>query len=132
MRLQKGLEGRPINVQAKYLIVPARQETLAEQFTSADFVSAKSSDINPFRQGRPSALEVVPEPRLDATSALSWYMAADPAQIDTVEYAHLEGQEGVYIETRQGFDVDGIEIKARLDFAAKALDYRGLYKNPGA
>jgi hypothetical protein len=30
-----------------------------------------------------------------------------------------------------GFDVDGIEIRARLDFGAKAIDWRGLYRNPG-
>ena len=34
--------------------------------------------------------------------------------------------------TRNGFDVDGVEIKCRLDFGAKAIDWRGLYKNPGA
>jgi hypothetical protein len=132
MRAQKGAEGRPINVRPKFLIIPVALETLAEQYTSADFVSAKSSDINVFREGRPSALVVVPEPRLDAVSALSWYLAADNAQIDTVEYAFLEGQEGVYLESRQGFDIDGIELKARVDVAAKALDYRGLYKNAGA
>jgi hypothetical protein len=38
----------------------------------------------------------------------------------------------VYIETRQGFEVDGVEIKARLDFAAAAIDYRGLQKNTAA
>jgi hypothetical protein len=132
MRAQKGLEGRPINVNPRYLIVPVAKETLAEQYTSADFVSAKSSDINPFRTGRPSALTVVPEPRLDATSATAWYLAADPSQIDTVEYAYLEGQPGVYLESRMGWDIDGMELKVRLDFAAKALDYRGLWKNPGA
>ena len=30
------------------------------------------------------------------------------------------------------FDVDGVEIKCRLDFGAKAIDWRGLYKNAGA
>jgi hypothetical protein len=30
-----------------------------------------------------------------------------------------------------GFDVDGVEVRARLDFGAKAIDWRGLYKNPG-
>jgi hypothetical protein len=38
----------------------------------------------------------------------------------------------VYIETRQGFDVDGVEIKARLDFGAKAIDWRGMQKNVGS
>ena len=60
------------------------------------------------------------------------YLAASPNQIDTIEYAYLEGQQGTYIETRNGFDVDGVEIKCRLDFGAKAIDWRGLYKNPGA
>jgi hypothetical protein len=38
----------------------------------------------------------------------------------------------VYFETRQGFEVDGIEMKARMDFAAAAIDYRGLQKNAGS
>lgn len=128
MRVQTGLDGAKINVTPAYLLVPAAVETVAEQYTSADFVSAKASDINPFK----SRLQVIAEPRLDAVSTTAWYGAADPAQIDTIEYAYLDGNDGVYIETRSGFEVDGVEIKARLDFAAKAIDYRGLYKNAGA
>jgi predicted outer membrane repeat protein len=128
MRLQKSIDGRLINVTPAYLLVPAAIETVAQQYTSADFVSAKSSDINPFK----STLQVVAEPRLDANSTTAWYLAADPMQIDTIEYCYLDGQQGVYIETRNGFEVDGMEIKARLDFAAKSIDYRGLYKNAGA
>jgi hypothetical protein len=127
MRIQKSLDGQFINVMPAYLIVPAALETTAQQYTSADFVSAKSSDINPFK----SALQVLVEPRLDAASTAVWYAAADPMTIDTIEYCYLDGNEGVYIETRNGFEVDGMEIKARLDFAAKAIDYRGLYKSTG-
>lgn len=129
LRQQKGLNGRFINVQAKYLLVPSALETIAQQFvTQTTIVYTKSTDYNPFA----NALQVIAEPRLDATSLINWYTAADPGQIDTIEYAYLEGQEGVYLENRIGFDIDGIELKARLDFAAKAIDWRGLYKNPGA
>lgn len=129
MRKQKGLNGRFINVMAKYLLVPAAIETVAEQFvTQTNIIYTKSSDYNPFA----NKLQVIAEPRLDAASAISWYLAADPAQIDTIEYAYLEGQEGVYLESRVGFDVDGVELKARLDFAAKAIDWRGFWRNPGA
>ena len=38
---------------------------------------------------------------------------------------------GGFHRARNGFD-DGVEIKCRLDFGAKAIDWRGLYKNPGA
>ena len=33
---------------------------------------------------------------------------------------------------KQGWDVDGVELKVRLDFGAGFLDYRGWYQNPGA
>ncbi len=129
LRQQKGLNGRFINVIPKYLVVPSAQETTAQQFvTVTNVVYTKNPDVNPFA----GSLMVIAEPRLDAASALSWYLAGDPSQIDTIEYAYLEGNEGVYLESRVGFDVDGIELKARLDFAAKAIDWRGFYKNPGA
>ena len=78
------------------------------------------------------SLAVIAEPRLDpASGAVPWYLFASPSAIDTIEYAYLEGQDGVFIETRIGFDVDGVEIKARLDFGAKAIDWRGMQKSPG-
>lgn len=128
MRKQTTPKGAVMNLQPKFLIVPAAKETLAAQLTSQAYVSAKSADINPFA----GALQVISEARLDANSTTAWYLVADNAQIDTIEYCYLEGQNGVYIETRQGFEVDGMEIKARLDFAAKAIDHRGVYKNVGA
>ena len=44
---------------------------------------------------------------------------------------YLEGEQGVFTETREGFEVDGLEVKARLVFGAAWIDYRGAYKNPG-
>ena len=76
------------------------------------------------------------DPRLDAVSETAWYLAASPNQIDTLEYAYLEGEQCAYNETCNGFDVAGAgagaEIKCRLDFGAKAIDLHGLYRNPGA
>lgn len=128
MRKQTSIDGRQINIMPRYLLVPAALETKAQQYTSSAYVSAKSGDINPFA----GALTPLVEPRLDAVSATAWYLAADPGQIDTIEYSYLDGNQGVYIETRNGFEVDGVEVKARLDFAAKAIDWRGLFKNAGA
>lgn len=127
MRKQTSLDGQLINVMPEFLLVPAALETVAQQYTSAAYVSTKGADINPFA----STLQVIAEPRLDANSATAWYLAADPAQIDTIEYCYLDGNEGVYLETRNGFEVDGMEIKARLDFAAKSIDHRGMWKNAG-
>jgi len=128
MRKQKTPQGAVMNLRPRFLIVPAAKETIAAQYVSQAYVASQSSVINPFA----GTLEVISEARLDDNSGASWYLAADPSMIDTVEYCYLEGQQGAYIETRQGFEVDGMEIKVRLDFAAKAIDHRGLYKNVGA
>ena len=129
MAKQTGLDKKTIlNIRPSYLIVPAALELAAEQLVAQNLLPAKTLDVVP-----QSIRTITPisEPRLDAFSAGAWYLAANPAQIDTIEYAYLEGQQGAYIETRNGFDVDGVEIKCRLDFGAKAIDWRGLYKNNG-
>lgn len=130
MSLQKGLDGKIVlNIRPAFLVVPTSLELEAEQLLAQNIVPAKSTDVVP---GSLRSLTVISEPRLDpGTGAVPWYLMASPAAIDTIEYAYLEGQEGVAMETRMGFDVDGMEIRARLDFGAKAIDWRGLYKNPG-
>lgn len=125
MRAQTGMEGRLINVTPRHIIVGAAAETALDQFLTS---------ITPDSQGNAipqsmRSLQPVIEPRL---SGNAWYLAADYMQVDTIEFSYLAGNQGVYLETQEGFDVDGIKVKARHDFAAKAIDYRGLYKNPGA
>jgi hypothetical protein len=95
-------------------------------------VPAKQSDINEFRAGGRTAVEPIVEPILDGTSAASWYLASNNSQIDTVEYCYLDGAEGPVIESQTGFETDGVTWKCRLDFAAKAVDHRGVYKGVGA
>ncbi len=125
MRQQVSLDGERLNIGPKYLIVGAALETRADAIVMA-ITPQTGGAVNPFS----GKLSVIAEPRLD-DQPLAWYVAADPAQIEIIEYGFLEGEEGPTIETRIGFDVDGIEIKCREDFAAKVLDWRGLYKNAG-
>lgn len=130
MAKQTGLDKKTVlNIRPAFLIVPAALELKAEQLVAQNLVPADSSKVVPQSI---RTLTPISEPRLDAASETAWYLAANPNQIDTIEYAYLEGQQGAYIETRIGFDVDGVEIKCRLDFGAKAIDWRGLYRNAGA
>lgn len=131
MRKQKGLQGEELNLAPAFLLVPTDLEQVAYQFTSTQFVPAKSTDVNEFRAGGRTALTPIVEPILDAYSPTAWYLAAQNGQVDTVEFCYLDGSEGVYIESTMEFDIEGMKIKARLDFAAKAVDFRGLVKNPG-
>ncbi|MGE0042401.1 MAG: hypothetical protein AB7H88_08195 [Vicinamibacterales bacterium] len=117
----------PINAVPKFLLVPAALEVVAKQYV-AQVNATKASDINPFS----SELEVVVDPRLDASSATAWYLAADPAVIDTLEYAYLDDAPGPQYAAREGFDIMGVEMRVSLDFGCGVLDWRGLVKNAGA
>jgi hypothetical protein len=126
MRKQTGKKGRVLNLTPAFLIVGPDNENLANKYTSASFVAAKASDINPNFN---TSLEVVVEGRISGTN---WYLSARPEMVDTIEYAYLEGEDGLFTEQRTGFEVDGVQIKARHVFAAKAIDFRGMQKSPGA
>jgi hypothetical protein len=125
LRKQVGMKGRVLNLTPNFLIVGPDNESLANKYTSASFVAAKASDINPNFN---TSLEVVVDGRIPGNQ---WHLSAAPAMVDTVEYAYLEGEQGLYTEQRVGFEVDGLQIKARHVFAAKAIDHRGMFKNPG-
>ncbi len=130
MRKQTGLAAKaadrePLNITPKFLIVSPDKETEAQQFLATQLYPTAASGVNPFA----GSMQQITEARLTGNA---WYLSADPAVIDTIEYAYLEGEEGLFIETQIGFDIDGIKVKGRLDFAAKAIEYRGLYKNAGA
>lgn len=128
MRLQKGLQSEELNLAPSYLIVPAALEQTAYNLTSANYVPSTKAEINEFRAGGRTAVAPVVEPVLDANSATAWYLAANNSQVDTVEYCYLDGAEGPVIESEVGFETDGVSYKCRLDFAAKAVDHRGLLK----
>lgn len=131
MRLQKGLQNEELNLAPNFLIVPASLEQDAYALTSANYVPAKQSDINEFRSGGRTAVEPIVEPILDAMSPDAWYLASNNSQVDTVEYCYLDGAEGPVIESQNGFEIDGVTWKCRLDFAAKVVDHRGLYQGVG-
>jgi hypothetical protein len=123
-RKQTGPSGGLIAVTPKFVLVPPELETAAEKLLSA-IQAAKTSDVNPF-----AALQLVVEPRL--TSATRWYVVAAPSEVDGLEFAYLSGAEGPQVETKPGFEVDGVQLKVRLDYGAGFVDHRGWYANAGA
>lgn len=125
LRTQKGIEDRTIRVTPRNLLVPPALETTAEKWL-ASIAPATAADVNPFS----GSLSLVVEPRL--SSATRWYVTADPGEIDGLEFAYLSGNEGPQVESRSGWDVDGVEIRVILDFGAGFIDHRGWFQNPGA
>lgn len=127
LALQKNESDKPMNLMGQYLLSPVAQMTAVQKLLAA-VTAAKTGDVNVFQ----NAYTPIFEARLDAASADGYYLAAGPGRTDTIEVAYLEGQEGLYTETREGFDVDGIEVKARLDIGVGLGDYRWITLNPGS
>ena len=128
MRRQKGITGdATLNITPKYLVVPPELEMTAYQIvnSTAAVDGVNSGVVNPYK-GR---FVVVADAEL--TDPDAWYLVADASQHDTIEVTYLNGVETPRLETRQGFDVDGIEYKVAFDCGVSALDFRGLYKNAG-
>lgn len=121
-----------LNIPMKYLIVPVALGGAGRQVANAEYEVGAATKNNTVPNYVRGLFEVVEDARLDAASAISWYAAADGQMFDTIEVAYLDGQQTPFLEQQDGWKVDGVEFKVRIDAGVKALDHRTLYKNPGA
>ena len=126
-RTQKapGEKTAQLNLRPKFLIVGPELEQSAIQFLSGLYVPTKQTDINIYQ----STLKPIVEARI---TDKGWYLAADPAEIDTIEVNFLSGEPELFTEERWSFDRDAYETKARTVVGVAPIDWRGLYKNTGA
>jgi hypothetical protein len=126
MRKMKDRDGAtPLYITPKTLVIGPDLETAVDQLLTSITPALVGNTVPQFVR----SLTVEVEPRI---TDYSWYLFADPAKVASLKHGYLNGQRGIYTDTRVGFEVDGVEYKGRLDFNARAVDYRGVYKNPGA
>jgi hypothetical protein len=136
MGTQKDLQGlRRLNIRPEFFLAPKALEGASEVFfksekfvdtnTIATDSSLSATRVNPYSG---SYFTRIYEPRLDDSSAKYWYLAARKGKTVTVFF--LNGVQAPYMETKQGWTIDGVEYKVRIDVGAKAMDWRGLYLNP--
>lgn len=131
MAIQKDAKGNTVYVPLKFLVVPVGLGGLARTVLESQFeVSATKNNTTPNIVR--NSFEVIEDPRLDAADPKAWYGVADPAIYDGIAVGYLDGRQEPYLESKQGWNVDGTEWKVRLDAAAAAVDHIALSKNPGA
>lgn len=124
-----GGKARTLNIRPAYVLTPVALEDKANQLINSASVpgaDVNSGIINPIR----GFAKVIGEPRLDDSSASAWYMAAKQGT-DTIEVAYLNGIDTPYVEQQNGFSVDGVASKVRIDAGVAPADYRGLYGAAG-
>ncbi len=129
MKKQKDILGlRVLNIRPQFFLAPVALEGVCEQlFLSAyEGTQAAPAKANPYSG---NYFIRAYDARLDLDSETAWYLAGPKGK--TVTMFFLNGVQAPYLETREGFSVDGVEYKVRIDCAGKAVDWRALYRNEG-
>lgn len=119
-------DGLKLNLSPRYLLTGPAYETIAWQYTSAQYVPATAGTTNPFRG--------VYEPIVDANiTGNNWYLFADPAVAPVFIYGYLDGAAGPQVRTTNPLSTDGaVQVDVWMDFGVGAIDWRGGYFNAGA
>lgn len=120
-----------LNIRLANVIVPVALEGAAKVVRDSEFEVGASSRNNTTPNSVRGTFQVIADGRLDADSAAAWYGAASPGVNDTIEVAYLDGNSNPTLEQQNGWNVDGVEFKVRLDAGVSPLDFRTMAKNPG-
>ena len=122
-----------LELEPNILLVNRAQESQALNINGSEF-DVDADALGNTRSRVPNVVrgkfaDVVASTRtIDATRR---YIFADPNDTPTLEVAFLDGQETPVLEMQEGFRVDGMEWKVRLDYGTSAVDYRGAVTNAG-
>lgn len=74
--------------------------------------------------------EIVDTPRVTGTRR---YLFADPNEVPAIKVVFLEGSGEVpQMEMENGFEIDGVRWRVRMDVKVQAFDYKGAVTNAGA
>ncbi|RVD66413.1 ClpP-like prohead protease/major capsid protein fusion protein [Mesorhizobium sp. M7A.F.Ca.ET.027.03.2.1] len=130
MRMQKTRDGKgTLNIAPAYILTPVALGDTARQLIASQVDPTKTNNVpNPVQ----NMAKVIDDPRLDAASTASWYLAANPSTASTIEVAYLDGQQSPTLEQQDGWSIDGTEFKVRIDAGVAPLAWEGLQKNVGA
>ena len=131
LQVDRSATATALNIDPAYLICSRALAPFARQLmgSTAEVGSANAGVANRVA----NMATVVADARIDRTSngSTKWFLAGDPNMASGVEVQYLNGVESPYIEQGLEFDVDGVRLKVRHDFGAKALQWEPLYYAAG-
>lgn len=124
LRKMKSLDGIPLNLTPRFLVVGPDKELEGRQVL-ASITPMKAGDTNPWA----GMMELIVDANITGNG---WYVMADPAMCPTVVYGYVAGSEGPQIKTETDFDTQAVKVRAGLDFGYGVIDFRGAHSNAGA
>jgi len=130
MASQRDPSGNEIlDLRPSILVLPIGLGGAARVFNNSQYDAEVSSKFQVPNKVLGLFQEIVDSPRISGTRR---YLFASPSIAPTIEVAFLDGQENPFLESKDGFRIDGVEWKVRLDYGVAGIDYRGAVTNAGA
>jgi hypothetical protein len=127
LRRQTAVGGGILNLTPRFLLVAPEFEQAAEALLAAASRGITTQADNKLTPAWLAQLQLVVEARL--TDA-AFYLLTDPAQVDTVERAWLEADNGPAIGHEDALRTDDRTYKIRFVHGNRWLDWRGAVKVP--
>lgn len=130
MTTQKDGGGRRrLSIEPQFFVAPKALRGTAEVFFSTDRFKT-GSDVATVANRWFKRVQTDFNSRLDDALTTGWYLLGPKGR--TVVVRFLDGRETPELWTKEGWTVDGVEMKARIGVVAYAVDWRAMYFNYGA
>lgn len=123
MAEQTSIDGLKLNVPPAFVLTSATSHVLARTLLTQIYPT-QASEVNPFS----GILQAIYDANL---SDERYYVIAAPSALPNYIYGTVDGQ-GPRFEVRQGFEIEGVQVKAVHDFGCGAIDYRGSVTGAGS
>jgi hypothetical protein len=131
MKSQMDISGNDYigDIEPALLLCPIAKGQLARETILSVYDPETSNKLQRRNDAYNIVSTIIDTPRLSGTG---WYVFASPEAHPVIEVAFLNGNRTPYLETEQGFEVDGLRYKVRLDYGVGAVGYQGAFHNVGA
>jgi len=134
---QTDSEGKPILLSASVLLVPTSLKVRAQQLMTETRVNELPTSAKPANNPHAGKFTPVATPYLNAqgiagSSALAWYLFANPQDVAAIEIAYLRGRRVPTIESGDtNFNTLGVQWRGFFDFGVSMQDTRAAVKAKG-
>lgn len=118
-----------LDLRPQSLVVPVGLGGTARVINDAQYDPDTANKLQRPNMVRGLFADIVDSPRLTGTRR---YMFASAQEAPVIEVSFLDGNSEPFLESQEGFTVDGTSWKVRLDYGVNAVDYRGATTNAGA
>jgi hypothetical protein len=131
MKSQMDISGNDYigDIEPALLLCPISKGQLARETILSVYDPETSNKLQRRNDAYNIVSTIIDTPRISGTA---WYVFASPEAHPVIEVAFLNGNRTPYLETEQGFEVDGLRYKVRLDYGVGAVGYQGAFHNVGA